>query len=79
MQAATGVLWGVLRRRVRLSLVSPGLRADTAQAMGANFFPSVEAATAAAMAKLPAPQRRGAAAVIPQAGVALPMPGTGNP
>lgn len=79
MQAATGVLWGMLRRRVRLSLVSAGLGPATAQAMGADFFPSVEAATTAAMAKLPAPQRRGAAAVIPQAGVALPIPGTGNP
>lgn len=79
MQAATGVLWGMLRRRVRLSLVSWGLGAATAQAMGADYYPNVEAATAAVMRRLPAPRRRGAAAVIPQAGVALPMSQTGNP
>ena len=79
MQAATGVLWGELRRRVRLSLVSRGLNAADAAAMGADFYPSVEAATAAAVARLPDSLRRGAVAVIPQAGVALPRPGTGNP
>jgi nickel-dependent lactate racemase len=78
LQAATGVLWGTLRRRVRLSLVSAGLGAPTAAAMGAQFYDTVEAATAAAVARLPAAHRKGAVAVIPQAGVALPMPGTGN-
>lgn len=78
MQAATGVLWGTLRRRVRLSFVSHGLDAATAAAMGAGFYDTVEAATAAAVARLPAACHNGAVAVIPEAGVALPMPGTGN-
>jgi hypothetical protein len=78
MQAATGVLWGTMRRRVRLSIVSGELGAETAAAMGADFYDTVEAATAAAVARLPAIRRSGSVAVIPQAGVALPMPGTGN-
>ncbi len=78
MQAATGVLWGTLRRRVRLSIVSRGLDARTATAMGAEYYDTVETATAAAVARLPASRRSGSVALIPQAGVALPMPGTGK-
>ena len=73
MQAATGVMWGTLRRRLRLSLVSNGLGADTARLMGADPYPSVGAAVAAAVQRLPAARRQGAVAVIPQAGVALPL------
>jgi nickel-dependent lactate racemase len=79
MQAATGVLWGTLRRRVRLSIVSRGLGAETAAAMGAGFYDTVEAATAAAVARLPANRRNESVAVIPQAGVALPLPEIDNP
>lgn len=75
MQAATGVLWGTLRKRVRLSLVSSGLGSQDAAAMGVNYYDSVEAATAAAVARLPARRRAGAVAVVPQAAVTLPIPG----
>jgi nickel-dependent lactate racemase len=75
MQAATGVMWGTLRRRIRLSLVSPGLTAEDAAAMRAEYFADVEAATAAAVSRLPASEREGAVAVILQAGVVLPMSG----
>ena len=75
MQAATGVLWGSLRRRIRLMLVSAGLTAADAASMRAEYFANVEAAVKAALARLPAAEQAGAAAVIPQAGVVLPIPG----
>jgi hypothetical protein len=75
MQAATGVLWGSLRRRIRLMLVSAGLTAADAASMRAEFFGDVEAAMQAAVARLLAAERAGAVAVIPQAGVVLPILG----
>jgi nickel-dependent lactate racemase len=75
MQAATGVLWGSLRRRIRLMLVSAGLNAADVASMRAEYFSDVEAALKAAVARLPAAERAGAVAVIPQAGVVLPVPG----
>jgi lactate racemase len=75
MQAATGVMWGSLRRRIRLALVSAGLTDEDAATMRAEYFTDVEAAIAAALSRLPAAERSGAVAVIPQAGVVLPMPG----
>jgi hypothetical protein len=75
MQAATGVLWGSLRRRIKLAIVSQGLSVEDATAMRALYFADVEAAMAAALAGLEPPRRLGAAALIPQAGVVLPMPG----
>ena len=75
MQAATGVLWGSLRRRIRLMLVSAGLTAADAASMRAEYFADVEAAMKAAVARLPAAEQAGAVAVIPQAGVVLPIPG----
>jgi nickel-dependent lactate racemase len=74
-QAATGVLWGSLRRRITLALVSAGLTAEDAAQMRAEYFASVEAAMAAALSRLPAAVQAGAVAVIPQAGVVLPRPG----
>jgi nickel-dependent lactate racemase len=75
MQAATGVMWGLLRSRIRVALVSAGLTVEDAAAMRAEYFADVEAAMAAALSQLPASERSGAVAVIPQAGVVLPMPG----
>jgi hypothetical protein len=75
MQMATGAMWGSLRRRIRLALVSAGLTAEDAAAMRAEYFADVEAAMAAALSRLPVPERTRAVAVIPQAGVVLPMPG----
>jgi lactate racemase len=75
MQAATGVMWGTMRRRVRLMLVSAGLTGEDAAAMRAEYYADVEAAMTAALARLPAAERAGAAAVIPLAGVVLPMSG----
>lgn len=75
MQAATGVLWGSLRRRTRLMLVSAGLTAADAASMRAEYLTDVEAAVTAAVARLPAAEQVGAVALIPQAGVVLPILG----
>ncbi len=75
MQAATGVMWGSLRRRVRLMLAAAGLTGEDAAAMRAEYFADVEAAMTAALSRLPPAEREGAVAVIPQAGVVLPIGG----
>jgi nickel-dependent lactate racemase len=74
-QAATGVMWGSLRQRIALALVSPGLTVEDAAQMRAERYATVAAAMAAAASRLAPSARAGAAAVIPQAGVVLPMPG----
>lgn len=73
MQAATGLLWSTLRQRVNLIIVSDGLSPHEVERMGAHWRHSVEAAVEGALAALPSDQRHGAVAVIPQAGVVLPM------
>ena len=72
-QAATGVMFGHLRQRIKLVLVSDGLTPTDARAMGIPFFTSVEEALEVEVKRLPAPERRGAVAVLPQAGVMLPL------
>lgn len=79
MQAATGVMWAQLRRRVKLAFVSPGLDDAIVRQMGAHPFADGAAALHAALATLPAADRCGAVAVIPQAGVVLPMPESEQP
>lgn len=73
MQAATGVLWSRITRRVRLVLVSPGLEPATAAAMHAGYAESVDAAITAAVGRLPAAERAGAVARLPLAGLTLPL------
>ena len=73
LQAATGVLWGELQRRIRLVLVSPTLGQVTAEAMGAGYAPTVNAAVEHAVGQLPVGQRKRAVAVIKNAGVVLPI------
>jgi nickel-dependent lactate racemase len=73
MQAATGVMWGMLLQRMRIVFVSPGLRAADAAVMGAGWQPDLATAVAEAVARLPEAVRPGAVAVIPQAGLVLPV------
>jgi lactate racemase len=73
MQAATGVMWARLRRRVRLVLVSPGLGPETAAAMGIGYAENVQQAVDEAVLALLHTQRAGCVAVLPQAGVVLPV------
>jgi nickel-dependent lactate racemase len=72
-QAVAGVQIGRLKRRLRLALVSDGLTPADAATMKIPFFPSVEEALEAAVSGLPAPERTGSVAVIPQAGIVLPV------
>jgi len=72
-QAATGVMFGHLRQRINLALVSDGLTPTDARAMGIPHFTSVEEALEVEVKRLPASKRRGAVAVLPQAGVMLPL------
>ncbi len=74
-QAATGAMWGDLRRRVRLALVSDGLTAADAAAMGIVFHSTVDSAVTAAVARLDGAARAGSVAFVPKAGVVLPMVG----
>lgn len=72
-QAATGVMVGRLKRRVNLVLVSPGLSDADAAAMGIPRYPTVSAAVEDAVRRLPPNERPAAVAVLPNAGVVLPV------
>ena len=72
-QAVGGVQIGRLRQRLHLALVSDGLTAADAAAMRIPFFSSVEEAVTTAVTRLPASERAGSVAVIPQAGIVLPL------
>jgi len=72
-QAATGVMFGDLRKRINLVLVSDGLTPADAGAMRMPYYVSAEDAVADAAGRLPEDQRRGCVGVIPQAGIALPL------
>ncbi len=72
-QAATGVMFRTLMRRIRLVLVSDGLTVDDARLMGVDFYPGVEAAVAAEIERLPIGARAGAIGFVPQAGIVLPV------
>lgn len=72
-QAATGVMFRTLMRRVRLVLVSEGLTAADARTMGVDSYRSVEAAVAAEIDRLPIGTRAGAIGLVPHAGIVLPV------
>lgn len=72
-QATAGVLVSRLRDRIRLSLVSDGLTEADAETMNIPYYKTVETAIAHAVGFLPSSQQPGSVAVIPQAGIVLPM------
>jgi len=72
-QAAAGVIIARLKERHGLVLVSGGLTAADAGTMGIDYCDTVEAAVSRAVARLPASEQAGSVAVIPQAGIILPM------
>lgn len=71
--AATGVMIARMKQRFQIVLVSAGLTAADANAMGLAHFLTVDEAIAAAVSRLPEPQRPGSVAVLPQAGITLPI------
>lgn len=72
-QAPAGAQFARLRRRIKLALVSSGLSQAEAEVMGLDYYNSVEEAVTAAVTQLPAAERPGSVAVLPQGGVVLPM------
>lgn len=71
--AATGILVGRMKQRIRLGLVSQGLRLEHARVMGFDWYPHPQAAITALAGRLPAAKRLAWIALIPQAGVTLPL------
>lgn len=72
-QTATGVMVARLRRRIHLVLVSEGLTSEEAGLMKIPLFRSVEEAVADSISKLPLSRRSFSLAVLPQAGILLPI------
>ena len=75
--AVAGVIIARLKERVNLVLVSDGLTAADAHTMGVTRFDSVAAAVSDAVAALPEAEQAGSVAVIPQAGIILPLMNVG--
>jgi nickel-dependent lactate racemase len=73
MSAATGVMIGRMKQRIRIALASEGLTPADAEVMGVDHFASVESAVTEAVNCLPPPERPGSVAVVPQAGIILPL------
>ncbi len=62
-----------MKQRFNIVLVSPGLIQAEADRMGLAYFTSIEAAVEEAVMRLPADQRSASVAIIPRAGVTLPL------
>ncbi len=71
--AATGVMLGRMKKRIRISLVSPGLSAEDARQMGFGYYPSEESAIEEIVNRLPSDERRGSVGVLTHAGLVLPL------
>lgn len=72
-QATAGLQIGNMKQRIGLVLVSEGMTPADAEMMDIPHYDNVEAAVADAVAKLPRAQRRGSVAILPMAGVVLPI------
>ncbi len=72
-QATAGIQLSRLRERIRLVLVSDGMTLEDATAMDIPYYRYPEAALTDTIRQLPPSRRQGSVAVIPQAGVALPL------
>jgi nickel-dependent lactate racemase len=71
--AAESVKLGLLRKRVKLGLVSEGISQDHSKKMNIQYYPSVEDALADAVSELSPSIRKKSVCIIPQAGVTLPL------
>jgi hypothetical protein len=76
-QAVAGIIIRRLKERLNLLLVSDGLTAADAHTMNITHFDSVAAAVSDAVAALPEAEQAGSVAVIPQAGIILPLVNVG--
>jgi nickel-dependent lactate racemase len=75
-QASAAVIIARLKERANLVLVSQGLSAADAGTMGIPYYDTVAAAVSDAVAGLPEAQQPGSVAIIPQAGIILPIVNT---
>lgn len=73
LSVATGFMIGRMKQRIRIVLVSDGLKPKDAARMDLPYYPCVESAIADAVNRLPLTKRAGCVAVIPQAGIVLPV------
>ncbi len=71
--AATGILVGRMRSRIRLALVSQGLTQKDAMVMGFDWYPDLALALEREVSRIPIAKRHACVALIPQAGVTLPL------
>ena len=72
-QAATGVMIARLRRRIHLALVSSGLTPSDAHVMNIPLFETANEALQSAFERLSPDHRHNSLAVLPYAGVVLPL------
>jgi nickel-dependent lactate racemase len=72
-QAVGGIQFTTLKSRLNLALVSAGLTRGDAMAIGMSYFETVETAVAEAVSRLATSERSKSVAVIPQAGIVLPL------
>jgi hypothetical protein len=72
-QASTGVMYGNLRRRIRLVLCSDGVSPAEAEIMRMPYYPTPGQAVSEAVARLPENERRGSVGVLTHAGIVLPQ------
>jgi nickel-dependent lactate racemase len=72
-EAATGIMVGRMKRRIRIALVSSGLTSDDAYVMGMSYHDSVEDAIDDAMGRLPRSIRPKSVGFLSQAGILLPL------
>lgn len=71
--AATGVMLGRMKKRIRISLVSSGLSAEDVRLMGFGYYPSEESALEEIINRLPLEQRQGSLGILTHAGLVLPL------
>lgn len=71
--AATGIMVGRIKQRIRISLVSHGLDRTDARLMGLPYFKSVQDAVGHAVGRLQPTDKPDSIGVIPNAGLVLPV------
>lgn len=71
--AATGVMVGRMKKRIRISLVSQGLTPEDACQMGFGYYPSEDSALEDIINRLPLSKRKGSLGVLPHAGLVAPI------
>lgn len=72
-QAATGVMYSNLRKRIRICLVSAGVSRQQAEIMKMPYFETVDQAVSEAVSQLPMGERAGSVGVVTHGGLVIPI------